>query len=608
MKSSAVSIYRWSLRVAIIAALVSLWLACGQAEAPTPTPTATPTKAPAATATPTTAVAATVTPTKAPAATATPTPVGPVATPTPTLVATPIPTPGDQPRYGGILTQVQASYTPNFDAQLLSATPEYFANTGKLYTNLLVNYQGSNIECEVCSEWHLENNGKTMVFTLIPGIKFHNGQEMTSADVVYSLKMIIGEIDGLVSSRAGALKEYVQSIEAPSKYEVRLNLLRPSPFVPKILSVAAAVIYRNGTTRDALNKADSGAGPFIVKRLIGGAGWELERYPDYFKKGQPYLDGYKTTVVVDLTTRAAAIVTGNAHLDRYNLDIKQFEPQFLALESQGKLKRYYDLGACGINQVMMNNAKPPFNNLKMRQALNLALDRTDIANVSFGANIAPWVPQLLSFEPRQEFGTPAEKIWNVVPGWGTGVKKQQEIEQAKQLVKDAGYTSGIDNVDQMISGYTTYPQESHDLIQQELAQVGIRTKFSFSPAVAQREQRLSNLDYTTFYYLVCVITRDPDEAIGGYFLTGGARNWFGYTNPEVDKLYVQMSSELDPVKRKELFYQIQDIIVVKDVALAPTPASQGLIWVSAKVHGYALGLSLHSGSGLARSDRLWLKD
>ncbi|MDO8751415.1 MAG: ABC transporter substrate-binding protein, partial [Dehalococcoidia bacterium] len=532
----------------------------------------------------------------------------PVATPTPTLVATPTPAApaAEQPKRGGILNQVLGVYTPNFDAQLLSATPNYFSANGKLYTNLLVNYEGGNIECEVCSEWHLENNSKTMVFTLIPGIKFQTGEEMTSADVVYSLKMIMGEIDGLVSSRSGALKEYVQSIEAPSKYEVRINLVRPSAFVPKVLSVAAAVIYKNGTTRADLNKAPAGAGPFTVKSIVPGASWEVERNPNYFKKGQPYLDGYKFTVVADTNTQAATFLTGRVHMPAYLLNIKAYEPQLLALESQGKIKRYLDLGGCGATMVLLNNAKPPFNSLKMRQAVNLVLNRTDIDKVSWGDMIATGVPQLLFFEPRQEFGTPADKIWNVIPGWGTGAKKQQEIEQAKQLVKDAGYPSGIDNVDQLISVGTSNPPESHDLVQQELAQAGIRTKFSFATTTAQREQRLSTLDYQSFYYSICFITRDPDEAIGSYFLTGGARNWLGYSNPEVDKLYVQMSSEVDPVKRKALFYQLQDIIVVKDVAWVPIPTYQGLTWVWTSVRGYTLGLSLHSGSGLQRADRLWL--
>jgi hypothetical protein len=89
--------------------------------------------------------------------------------------------------------------------------------------------------------------------------------------------------------------------------------------------------------------------------------------------------------------------------------------------------------------------------------------------------MTPWQPQLLFFTPQQEYGTPAEKIWNVVPGWGTGAKKAEEIEQAKKLVVAAGFPNGIDNMDQMARapiGTGSAPEE----VQQELAKIRDRLK------------------------------------------------------------------------------------------------------------------------------------
>ncbi len=577
--------------MAIAVSLLFLALACGQGAEPTPTATT----APAAT------------PTKAPGG-VTPTPTKPatVATPTPTTVAAPTVTLSAQPKRGGTLRFANGIFTPTFDPQLLSVTPNYYQANGKLYLNLFVNYEGQVTECEICSTegWHLENNGKTMVFNLLPGIKFHNGQELTAADVVYSIKMIIGEIDGIVSPRAGSLKEYVDSVEAPSKYVVRINLIRPSPFVPKILAVSAASIYRAGTTRDDLKKADSGAGPFIVKNIIPGSGWQLVRYPDYFKKGQPYLDGFEITIIPDPTTNIAAFLTHK--IDWAGISSKQYESKLNELEKSGQIKRTLELGGCGPMFLQMNNAKPPFNDLKMRQAANLALDRTAMATIGMGDYIQGWVPQLLYYNPGQEYATPPEKIWNIVPGWGTGAKKQQEIEQAKQLVKDAGYANGIDKVDQMIRGpLSGSAYFTPDEVQQELSKVGIRTNISVENADRLAE-RMGNLDYQLHTYRYCVVVRDPDEVIGQYWITGGSRNWFGYSNPEVDKLYVQMSSEMDAVKRKELFFKIQDIIVLKDVGYAPVATNDDLYWTWSNLHGFTIGMSVHSASGWHRGDRVWL--
>ncbi len=579
------------MTAAILIPIFAFILACGPGQQPTPTPTAT--AKPAAT------------PTSAPAATPTPTSPGPVATPTPTSVAPPTatPTPGEQPKKGGTLNFVVGTFTPNFDPQLLSVTPEYYTANGKLYLNLFVNYNGQNVECEICTEWHLEDGGKTMVFNLLPGIKFHTGQELTSADVAYSMKMIMGEVDGVVSPRAGVFKEYVKSIETPSKYVLRLNLIHPSVFVPKILAVSSASIYRDGTTREDLKKADAGAGPFIVKQIVPGSTWDLVRYPDYFKKGQPYLDGVNITYVADPNTRVAAFFTHK--VDWVSNKQEQYRAQLLKSKDAGTIRLVPELGGCGPHFANMNVTKPPFNDIRMRKAVNLAVDRTKIAKAMYGDD---WSEQLLYFDQGMDYATPKEQIWNIVPGWGTGAKKQQEIEQAKQLVKDAGYPNGLD-IDQMArgpftgSGYTN----GHEVLQQELKEINIRTTLSVVDPTVHAD-RMARLDYLIQWYIWCMTTRDADEVIGQYWITGGARNTTGYGNPDVDKLYVQMSSELDLAKRKALFFQIQDIIVLKDVAYAPTPQQDADFWIWPRVQGFVIPMTTHSGSGFHRADRIWFKD
>ncbi len=591
---NSLSLHRpWQfLSAAVLIPLLAFFLACGPGQAPTPTPTAT--------------AKPTATPTSAPVATPTPTRPGPVATPTPTsvAVATPTPTPGEQPKRGGTLRFSSTTYTPSFDPQFLSVTPSYYQSTGKLYNNIFVNYQGQSIECEICSDkgWRLDNGGKTVVIDIRPGIKFHSGKEMTSADLAYSIKMIIGEVDGIVSPRAGVLKEYIDNVQTPSKYELRINLQRPSVFVPKILAVASAAIFEDGTIRDSLKTKDAGSGPFIVKQVVSGASWDLVRNPNYFKPGQPYLDGFKVTIVADSTTAVAAFFTHA--LDFGGSSDKQYEKQLLQGEKDGKFQRVFDPGGCGTDYVAVNNSKPPFNELKMRQAVNLALDRTAYGNVAGNTanNMMGWVPSILFFNPSQgDYALPPEKIWNVIPGWGTGDKKKQEIEQAKKLVIDAGYAKGIDIEQIARTPLTSY---APDWVQQALGDVGIRTTIKPVDATVHAD-KLARLDFTIHSYIYCMTTRDPDEVVGQYWITGGARNWQGYSSPQVDKLYLQMSSEPDPVKRRELFFQIQDIIVVKDVGYMPLPTTDSLSWAWGNLHGITVGMSLHSATGWHRADRVW---
>ncbi|MEK7777202.1 MAG: ABC transporter substrate-binding protein, partial [Chloroflexota bacterium] len=556
MKKLRLSNQRPSLFVALLVPLLAFALACGAAEEPTPTPTATPTPA----ATPT------ATPTAAPLATPTPTRPGPTATPTPTSVAVakPTPTPGKQPQRGGTLNLTVTAIPPNFDSQLLF-NPDGSSTNSKFYSSLLLNYEGEVAECEVCSEWHWENNGKTMVFTLIKGIKFQTGQELTSADVKYSLRMIMGDVDGIVSPRSGIIKEYIESIETPDKYTVRINLIRLSAFVPKVLANATSVIYREGTTREELKKAPAGSGPFRVTKTVAGASWTAERNPNYFKPGQPYLDNLEWTGIGDTNTRVAAFLTGRMDMLIANPP-EQFLGKFKQVTDEGRVEAYRFRGGARFVGVWMVIPKPPFSNLKLRQAVNLGLERTRLGLASFGAVSLHAQLMLYTAESDWSSFTSDKGIWDVVPGWGTGAKKSQEIQQAKQLVKDAGYPNGLD-IEAMVaptSGGNFL--EASEEIQKQLAEIGLRLTKLTQVTSATLAERMANLDYMMQYYTLSVMTRDPDEVIGQYWITGGARNTIGYSNPEVDKLFVQMSSELDQAKRKQLLLQIQDIILFKDEA------------------------------------------
>ena len=610
MKGSVVSIYRPFLRVAIIAAALSLLLACGQAEAPTPT------VAPAATATPTKAPAATATPTKAPVATATPTPtiVGPVATPTPTLVATPTPTGpvAEKPRTGGHQNYLSGQTLNSYDYQAVTGGNGRYYTLSKVYNNLLILYGGGKVECEVCSEWRLANNGKTMVFTLIPGIKFHSGQEMTSEDVKYSLRMITGDVDGIVSTRLGSLKEFVESIETPSRYEVRLNLpSASSSYVAMMLAVSVGVIYQAGTTRDDLKKAPAGSGPYLLrtKDALGAATVDMERNPNYFKPGQPYIDTIRNVTVVENNTRIAALLTHKGELyDSPTNMPEQFLPLFRKLVAEGKMSvKEFRIGGY-LGGAFMAVVKPPFDNLKLRQAVNLALDRRAYGDAEGGNYLGAFLV-FREGDLAMGYGLPESEIWDVLPGWGTGAKKQQEIERAKQLVIDAGYPKGLDIV--LMARSDARNLAGTERFQQDLNNIGLfRAKIDVTATQDIQMDRLGKQNFMLSLYTYILGTGAPEEVVGQYWLSGAPRGPTGYANPQVDKLYIEMAAENDPAKKAALYKQIAEIIILRDVAFAEMPASiiEQFRWN--RLQGVDYGTTFHptSSSGLLRGDRLWLKD
>ncbi|MDO8751724.1 MAG: ABC transporter substrate-binding protein [Dehalococcoidia bacterium] len=468
-----------------------------------------------------------------------------------------------------------------------------------MYTNLFYNPGGDVVICEICvdQQYQLENAGKTMAFNIKPGIKFHNGQEMTSADVKYSLEKMMGQIDGVVSPRCGVINNYVDNVQAPSRYVLRINLVRPSAFVAKALSMGFCVIYPAGTTRAQLQSASNGSGPFIVKEKLLGSHTRLERNPNYFKPGLPYLDGIIGRQVADENAEGAAFL---AHRLDIGIAPKTYKPQFEKLQARGESagakileKRFIGMGALV--------SKPPFDNIKMRQAVNLAIDRSEWGKAILEGE---YLPSVL-FGPDTGWGRPESEIWDVVPGWGRGAKKQQEIEQGKRLLAEAGY-SGYD-VEIMSS-----PNSAGDTVASDelagamLGQIGMRTKITWV-TTAVRNLRLLNYDWTLSQAAGTMTTGDPDEFLGGYFITGASRNWYAYSSKEIDQLFVQMSSEQDPVKRKQLVRQMEDIIMVKDAVSAPLPLTYTYIYWYVYVKEYIPGgFGGFRGGGPTRKESVWL--
>ena len=309
-------------------------------------------------------------------------------------------------------------------------------------------------------------------------------------------------------------------------------------------------------------------------------------------------------VAIDPNTQWAAFFSHKSEYRTISEEpTEQYLNQLFKMRDAGQIKIIQTPGSAGYYGTWMVGSKKPFDDIRMRQAVNLAIDRVAMGQATFGNRAKP---QLLMFLPEEEFGTAADKIWNVLPGWGTGAKKQQEIEQAKQLVKDAGFPTGIDlPMFRSTTSNIGYAAGS-EVVQSQLKEAGIRTTFDIAKSGADFAARLANFDYLFQVYIFYRISGDPDEALGQYMITGGSRNPTGYSNSQVDKLFVQMSSESDPVKRKQIFVQAQEIIL-KDLWYAPAANHDGALYYYPTIGGINVGLSPAFSSGFNRADQLWLK-
>jgi ABC-type transport system substrate-binding protein len=466
----------------------------------------------------------------------------------------------EKPVYGGRLRERTERDPVSWDAQTATSSLDNKHNA-KVNVNLWWNPRGREIENDVLESYELEDGGKTYVLHLKRGVLFHDGRELLAEDVQYSLEKIMGLIDGIISARTGWIKEYIDTIEVVDDYTLKLHMIRPWGGLPQVMSTGFAAMYKKGTTREELKTAPKGAGAWLLKDWVRGSYTLFERNPKYHRKGYPYLDEFQNIMIRDTAAAQAAFMTGRVDIETDERITRDNWPLFRKLEKEGKITIHPFLTNCIPQGVNFNSTVPPFDNLKLRQAVNLLIDRTAyIETVHEGLA----EPQLI-LPTGGPFSRTPDEIWDKFPGFARGERKAAEIEQAKKLMAEAGYPDGLD-VEMTVRDLPGYIAQA-EFIAGELLKIGIRTKMTIMSS-AELFPRVTKLNYKIWPYWFCQTTLEPDELWAGYYITGGSRNWLGYSDPWIDEMFVKQSAELDFEKRKALNLQMEDH-VLEFLPLAP---------------------------------------
>jgi peptide/nickel transport system substrate-binding protein len=169
----------------------------------------------------------------------------------------------------------------------------------------------------LAKSWTVSDDYLTYIFKLHEGVKFHDGSELTSADVKASLDRIVAPPEGVIGPRR-SYYEMIKSIEAPDRDTVVFRLRHPSPSFLAMLAHPANFIYAKKYLDHAPQyyKAHAvGTGPFKLKNYVRGSYIELERNPDYWKKGLPYLDGITYFIIKDTSARAKTLRSGRVDME-----------------------------------------------------------------------------------------------------------------------------------------------------------------------------------------------------------------------------------------------------------------------------------------------------
>jgi peptide/nickel transport system substrate-binding protein len=344
----------------------------------------------------------------------------------------------EAPKHGGILTYViPADSPPSFDghreetyATIHSIAPFYSV---LIRANPMNPGDSSDLVCDLCTEMPKPaDGGKTYTFKIRQGVKFHNGDPLSAADVAATWNEIVFPPQGVLSARQGNFS-MVDKIETPDPTTVVFHLkFATDAFLPALADPYAFVYQKKQIDKDPhwYEKNVNGSGPFKFVSYETGQSIVGERNPDYYHKGLPYLDGFKGIFADKQVTRVEAIRS-----DRAAIEFRGFPPtvrdELVGALGNKITVQESDWNCGGI--VTINHKRKPFDDVRVRRALTLAIDRwgtaPDLAKIAVvrtvGGVVYPGSPLAATKEELQQLA-----------GYGPDIEKSRA--EARRLLKEAG--------------------------------------------------------------------------------------------------------------------------------------------------------------------------
>ena len=428
----------------------------------------------------------------------------------------------------GIPQDLEDSLDPH--KSVAAGTKEVLFN---IYEGLVKPDEEGNYTDAVAKSHEISEDGKVYTFALRENVKFHDGTVVTVQDVKYSIERCAG-INGDGTPLVAAFSN-VEKVECPDDKTVQITLKEPDTEFLAYLIVAVVPEHAKD-----LDKQPVGTGPFCYVSRSPQENIKIEKYKEYWDtEHQAYLDEVTFKVVGD----SNAIVTGlkGGSIDMY--------PRVNSTQS-AQLRDDQDLNILegGMNLVQalyLNNDEKPFDDVKVRQALCYAVNRQEVLDMMadgkgtiIGSSMFPafekyYMPEL------------AEKY-------------EQDIQKAKELLKEAGYPDGFEMTITVPNNYQQHIDTAQVLAEQ-LKQVGIQAEIQ----LIEWDSWLSDV-YSDRKYQSTVVGVDAaylsGRALLERFCSDADKNFINYKNQEYDALYEQVKKSTDEKEQIQLYKEMETLL------------------------------------------------
>lgn len=392
-------------------------------------------------------------------------------------------------------------------------------------------------------------DGLEWTFMLKDGITFQDGAPLTSSDVVFTYRRLL---DPATASPAASELGMITAdgITAPDTKTVVFRTAEPVAQLPLLLATKYALIVRDGSTTESLAKASNGTGPYVIADFKADAPRTvLAANPTYWQAGKPTAPCLELSGIADPIARASAIQSGDADLliaaDAATLPLLQADPGIALLEAKGAMM---------MTMVMMVD-QPPFDDVRVRQAMKLVVDRTamvQLVTLGFGVPgndnpVPPTSPLAVSDQPLP-----------------------RDLDKARTLLAEAGHADGL-TVD-LWTGATDLVPGMNVMVQaykEMAAEAGITVNVMTAPSNSFWDDVYMKQPFSVSYWY----TRHPVSSLSLAFRSDAQYNETHWRDPAFDTLLDDAATATDPAVAADLYRQAQTRIMTEGGQIAPVFAS-----------------------------------
>lgn len=404
----------------------------------------------------------------------------------------------------------------------------------------------------VAESYAISKDGLTYTFNIRPGVKFHNGEDLTVEDIQYSFDRLRGKNGGEKMSNSF---DNVASTEAPDANTFVIKLKEPnSNFLYSLTARQSAILPKSNDGKH--NENPIGTGPFAYVKYSPGTNLELKKNENYWKEGLPYLN--KVTFTFQSDDQAAIM----------SLMANEVDLTSVPWQRVSEVGDNYNLSHQNNNSsliVTFNETKAPFDNVKVRQAINYAISKSDIIDSVFAGYAVP-------------LGS------NMSPAMGDYQKKdledmyKRDVEKAKALLAEAGYPKGF-KTKITVSSHNDIYSNIAQIVADNLKEIGIDVEIEvvewgiwLDRVYFGRDYQMTAIDLTG--------RASAYEIINDYISTNDSENFFKFKNEEYDKIMADVLKERDQAKQIDYYHRAQEILA--EQAAAVYIADYQIVWGSKK--------------------------